>query len=69
MTEIKLVIGMRVRILCGDDRLGTITAIEQIPNPFNRSPVDVPVITLDDNSVLHGYECWWEPVPEQSTIN
>jgi hypothetical protein len=26
------------------------------------------VITLDDGSVLHGYECWWVPLDENDKV-
>ena len=26
---------------------------------------NIPVITLDDGTVLKGYDCWWEPIDEQ----
>jgi hypothetical protein len=39
---------------------GTITGVE--PTAFRDIKFDVPVITLDDGSVVRGYECWWEPV-------
>lgn len=67
--SVTITVGMRVRILCGDNRLGTVTAIEQFPNPCDKEqPINVPVITLDDNTVLHGYECWWEPISETPTV-
>jgi hypothetical protein len=45
---------------------GTITGIETLEfegdqhsdSAFARS-IDIPVITLDDGTVLRGYECWW----------
>lgn len=24
-------------------------------------------ITLDDDSILYGYECWWKPVTDESS--
>jgi len=47
-------------------KLGTITEFETVD--FTDGSIDTPVITLDDNTVLRGYECWWEPVEEQKSI-
>ena len=41
-------------------KLGIITGSETVE--FLGHKVETPVITLDDGSVLKGYECWWEPV-------
>jgi len=43
-----------------EGKLGTITASE--PFEIKGFQVNIPVITLDDGSVVRGYECWWEPV-------
>ena len=45
-------------------KLGTITDSTVWSFGFS-SWFDVPVITLDDGTVLKGYECWWEPVKEE----
>lgn len=39
---------------------GTITGSE--PMEFEFMTIDTPVITLDDGTVLRGYECWWAPI-------
>lgn len=39
---------------------GVITGIE--PVEIGDTSIDTPVITLDDGSVLRGYECWWTPI-------
>jgi hypothetical protein len=39
---------------------GTITGKESITDNGGRHMFYVPVITLDDGTVLRGYECWWE---------
>lgn len=47
-------------------KYGTITALESVE--FGGSLIDgIPVITLDDGTKLRGYECWWEPAPQQPT--
>lgn len=38
-------------------KTGTITGTKKVGEGFSS-----PVITLDDGTVLRGYECWWEPV-------
>lgn len=38
---------------------GTIGAFESVKIFGHR--IMVPVITLDDGTVIRGYECWWEP--------
>jgi hypothetical protein len=43
-----------------EGKQGFITGTE--PVEFADTKFDVPVITLDDGTVLKGYECWWEPV-------
>jgi hypothetical protein len=47
------------------DKLGTITGSE--PVSLEDMKFDVPVITLDDGTILKGYECWWEPVKDKGT--
>lgn len=39
---------------------GSITGVE--PIKFMSRKIDVPIITLDDGTILKGYECWWEPI-------
>jgi len=39
---------------------GAISGTE--PIKFMGRKIDVPVITLDDGTILKGYECWWEPI-------
>jgi hypothetical protein len=39
---------------------GSITGKEEMD--MGDMKFNVPVITLDDGTVLKGYECWWEPV-------
>jgi len=64
-------IGQRVRISPVDapanqpfpeheGKEGAITGTEAIG--FMGRKINVPVITLDDGTILKGYECWWEPV-------
>jgi hypothetical protein len=45
---------------------GNITGIE--PMSFGSMRIDTPVITLDDGTVLRGYECWWQPVENRKGI-
>ena len=68
-------VGMRVRIAQAEGRtmagiplrdphpehiakLGTIIAEEELTG----WGFGIPVIKLDDGTVLRGSECWWEPV-------
>lgn len=44
-------------------KLGIITGTE--PVSLGGTSFDVPVITLDDGTILKGYECWWEPVKDK----
>lgn len=37
-------------------QLGTITSVEKALG------LDTPVITLDNGSMVRGYECWWKPI-------
>jgi len=46
--------------------LGTITEFES--TEFHGEMIQIPVITLDDKTVLRGYECWWEPIEEKQSI-
>jgi hypothetical protein len=39
---------------------GVITGVESLD--FDGLKIDTPVITLDDGTVLKGYECWWTPI-------
>jgi hypothetical protein len=48
-----------------EGKLGTITGSE--PVRLEDMKFDVPVITLDDGTILKGYECWWEPVKDKGT--
>jgi hypothetical protein len=41
---------------------GTITGKE--PMELGDMTFNTPVITLDDGTILKGYECWWAPVEE-----
>jgi hypothetical protein len=48
-----------------EGKLGNITGTETLDlGGFDM--LAVPVITLDDGTVLKGYECWWEPVKAES---
>jgi hypothetical protein len=47
-----------------EGKLGYITGTESINLG---ETFDVPVITLDDGTILKGYECWWEPVKAKGT--
>ena len=55
-------IGERIIITVDEHegKKGFITGIESVT--LWRKTFDVPVITLDDGTVVKGYECWWEPV-------
>jgi hypothetical protein len=66
-------IGERVRITPVDGlrkqpfpehegKYGSITGKE--PMTLGDMTFDIPVITLDDGTILKGYECWWEFVKE-----
>ena len=46
-----------------EGKLGNITSTE--PVNLGSTSFDIPVITLDDGTILKGYECWWEPVKER----
>lgn len=43
-----------------ESKEGSITGIE--PVSIGNTHIDVPVITLDDGTILKGYECWWQPI-------
>jgi len=43
-----------------EGKIGCITATEAVS--MGDTTFDVPVITLEDGTVLKGYDCWWEPV-------
>jgi len=67
-------IGQRVHICCVEPPMrqphpehngkkGTIT--DFWPVRLEDEEFNIPVITLDDGTVLKGYDCWWEPIDEQ----
>lgn len=43
---------------------GTLTGYEMVK--FMGREMEVPVFTLEDGTVIAGYECWWEPVKDQT---
>jgi hypothetical protein len=45
-------------------KLGTITGTDRIGSA-DGGPWITPVITLDDGTVLYGFDCWWEPIKEE----
>jgi len=49
-----------------EGKLGIITGSELVG--YGRMQFPVPVITLDDGTILKGYECWWEPVKMEKGV-
>lgn len=50
-------------------KFGTITGEADVTDSDGRHICFSPEITLDDGTVLYGYECWWEPVKMESEAN
>lgn len=51
-----------------EGKLGYITGTETLDlGGSYLDNLDIPVITLDDGTILKGYECWWEPVKDKGT--
>lgn len=36
-----------------------------VPDPINEPTYTNPKITLDDGTIIWGYECWWKPIPTE----